>query len=142
MSFFANSQYLFNDEVSYFYNRRHERTVPRLFCAPGQIIVKNTIENFKSCDKKELQIGVAKKVCFDLFLFTNYCLLYSFIDVFIRRITIIFCISNHSTNMHCTYTATPLYVVCVIMVCSSYTMYIASPTLQVCDVFLSHLIFY
>lgn len=45
-----------------------ERTnaVPRLFCAPGQIIVKNTIESFKSCDKKELQRDISIKIMEDI----------------------------------------------------------------------------
>lgn len=37
-------------------------SVPRLFGVPGQIIVKNTIESFKTCDKKELQSNVAAKL--------------------------------------------------------------------------------
>ena len=48
----------------FFYFYREASHVPRTFPCPGSLIVKNTIEDFKSCDKKALLTGTMNKVSY------------------------------------------------------------------------------
>jgi len=50
------------------YSSSYNKHVPRVFKAPGDISLKNTVEDFKSCDKKELINQATKKVIFQKYL--------------------------------------------------------------------------
>ena len=59
-----NEQKLFqlNYQLFYFSSTTSVEHVPRRFKTPGEISLKNTVEDFKLCDKKELINQAGKKV--------------------------------------------------------------------------------
>lgn len=55
--------------------------MPRCFQSPGEIVIKNTIDDFKSSDKKKLINDVAQKVNYFYYQFTKLVQFFTILQV-------------------------------------------------------------